>query len=242
MSQEKANRFLIPISIIAAGCVIGGAIIFSRYLGEKNSSLTASPLVKEGVSGTGESVNSPQASPMADGEDDPYLGNPNAPITMVVFLDFLCSFCKKLHTEIIPQVEEKYVKSGQVKIVFRDFAFLGIASNLAAEGAACAQEQGKYFEYADLLYEAQEGHDPAAFSKENLKKMANGLELDSTEFNQCLDSGKYKDEMAKDLEAGRAAGVKGTPASFVNGQPVNGAQPFEVFEEVIKEELAKVQK
>ncbi len=121
-----------------------------------------------------------------------------------------------------------------MKIVYKDFP-LPIHPNAqkAAEASRCAAEQGKYWEYHDLMFSNNTGLDPA-----NLKKFAASLQLNTTQFDSCLDSDKYAQAIAKDVEEGNRAGVGGTPAFFVNGRFLSGAQPFSAFQEAIEDALA----
>lgn len=165
-------------------------------------------------------------------DDDAVLGNEDAPVTIIEFSDFQCPYCKR-GWEAMKQVEEEYVKSGKVKIVFRDFP---LAFHDQAEPAAiaseCAHEQGKFWEFHDLLFENQGSLNPT-----NYKKWAADLGLDTEQFNDCLDSEKYKEEVGKDLVDGQSYGVSGTPAFFVNGKMISGAQPFAAFKQAIEEAL-----
>jgi protein-disulfide isomerase len=161
----------------------------------------------------------------------PVRGNPNAPVTLVEFSDFQCPFCARAHATL-GQVRETY--KDQVKIVYKDYP-LPIHANApkAAEASRCAREQGKYWEYHDILFANINALDVA-----NLKKFAADLKLDAAKFDTCLDSGKYAQAVAKDIEEGSRAGVSGTPAFFVNGRFLSGAQPFSAFQEAIDEALA----
>jgi protein-disulfide isomerase len=121
-----------------------------------------------------------------------------------------------------------------VKIVYKDFP-LSIHNNAqkAAEASRCALEQDKYWEYHDVLFA-----NGTALDQDNLKKFAADLKLDSEKFNACLDSGKYAAAVNKDVAEGTKVGVSGTPAFFVNGRFLSGAQPFSAFQEAIDDALA----
>jgi protein-disulfide isomerase len=179
----------------------------------------------------------PDVDMVALADDDPVKGDPNAPITIIEFSDFQCPFCGKFYRETLPQIKEKYIDTGKVKLIYRDFP-LSFHENAqsAAEAAECANEQGKFWEYHDLLFEKQQD-----LSVENYKQWAEELGLDMEQFNECLDSGKYADEVTNDFSDGQAAGVTGTPAFFINGKKVSGAQPFSVFEQIIEEELSNLE-
>ena len=112
-------------------------------------------------------------------------------------------------------------------------------AGIAAEAAQCANDQGKYWAYSDLLWEKQAELSEPSFSTVTLKTYAKQLQLDSTAFDSCVDSHKYQAEVAKDAEDGRKVDVSGTPAFFINGIMLSGARPFEDFKNIIEEELKK---
>lgn len=226
---KENNPYLIPGAIIAAGALIAFAVVYS------NGGMKQTGTPKEtagGGSAASEKVALYDAS-------DPLLGNPSAPVTIVEFSDFQCPFCGRFFQSVEPQILEKYVKTGKVKFVYRDFAFLGEESEWAGIAAECANEQGKFWQYHDYLFSHQQGENGGAFSKANLKRFAQTLGLDAGAFNSCFDSEKYRDEVLKDTSDGRALGVSGTPTNFINGRAVVGALPFEEFAKTIEEELAK---
>jgi len=172
-------------------------------------------------------------------DDDPVKGDKDAPVTIVEFSDFQCPFCQRFYQQTMPSIEENYVKTGKVKIVFRDFP-LSFHQNAqkAAEAAECADDQGKFWEYHDMLFEKGKG-DGTGLAVADLKSYAQTLGLNTATFNNCLDSGKYTSEVQKDQADGTSYGVRGTPAFFVNGQLISGAQPYANFQQVIDAELAK---
>jgi protein-disulfide isomerase len=118
---------------------------------------------------------------------------------------------------------------------------LGDESTWAAEASECAAEQDAFWEYHDKLYASQSGENEGAFNKENLKKFAAELNLDTEAFNECLDSGKFTEEIQNMYSLAQSIGVSSTPAFLINGQPVLGAQPFENFQQVIEAELQSAQ-
>ena len=130
---------------------------------------------------------------------------------------------------------KEYVETGKAKFVFRDYPLeFHPEAQKAAEASECAHEQGKFWEYHDKIFENQQ-----SLSVANEKQWAKDLGLDSAKFDNCLDSGKYAEEVKKDAAEGSAAGVSGTPGFFVNNQIISGAVPFEVFKQAIEAELAK---
>jgi len=159
-------------------------------------------------------------------------GPADAPITIVEFSDYQCPFCARVNPTL-DQVMKEY--PGKVRIVFRDFPLPNHAeAPKAAEAAYCAGEQGQYWEMHDRMFANQQ-----ALGVPSLKQYAAALSLDTAQFDQCLDSGKFGSNVTADLEAGRALGVTSTPMLFINGRPVVGAQPFDYFKGIIDEELAR---
>jgi len=126
-----------------------------------------------------------------------------------------------------------------VRIGYWHFAFLGQESQWAGEASECAAEQDAFWEYHDYLFDNHGGENRGAFSKDNLKRFADELGLDTEAFNECLDSGRHAQVVQTETESGRQIGIQSTPSFLVNGQPVIGAQPFEVFEQLIEQELKK---
>ncbi len=161
----------------------------------------------------------------------PTRGPADAKVTIVEFSDFQCPFCSRAH-DTVEEVMKLY--AGKVKLTFRHFplAFHQQAPK-AAEASLCAGEQQKFWEYHDALFANQ-----AKLMPEDLKEAAKTLGLDAAKFAECLDSGKMKKTVDEDMEAAKKVGVSGTPAFFINGVMLSGAQPVEAFKEVIDAELA----
>ena len=168
-------------------------------------------------------------------DDDPALGPADAPVTIVAFSDYQCPFCGRAE-RTMKRVLENY--KGKVRYVFRDFplSFHQHAMD-AAQAAGCVYELGgtdSYWAYHDKLFENQRSLD-----KDSLAKFAKEVGVDEAKFKECLESGRRQAEVEKDLADGQRLGVSGTPAFFVNGRLISGAQPYESFQEVIDDELAR---
>ncbi|MCP5463861.1 MAG: thioredoxin domain-containing protein [Deltaproteobacteria bacterium] len=165
-------------------------------------------------------------------DDDPSKGPKGAPITIVEFSEYQCPFCKRARPTI-DRILKDY--EGKVHYVFRDFplSFHKQAKD-AANAAHCAGDQGKYWEYSEMLWASQGKH-----STEKLKSIGQDLKLNQEQFEKCMSSNKYYAEIDKDQRQGSSYGVSGTPAYFINGMFLSGAQPFEAFKELIDEELNK---
>lgn len=176
----------------------------------------------------------PAAATSAASSDDPSFGPEDAGVVIVAFSDFQCPYCSRFVTETLPSIQEAY--GDKVRFIFRDFPLGAIHPNAqkAAEAGQCAQEQGLFWEYHDLLFANQ-----ATLTVPDLKNFAGQVGVDSATFNDCLDSGKYTDEVVLDLRDGQAAGITGTPGFIMNGLLVKGAQPFSLFQQVIDQLLAQ---
>jgi protein-disulfide isomerase len=161
----------------------------------------------------------------------PAKGNPKAPVTIIEFSDYQCPFCKRAES-VVDEVMKTYGE--KVRLVFRDYPLpMHPLARPAAEAANCANAQGKFWEYHAKLFQNQ-----SALGDDKLKEYAKDLGLDQAKFEQCLAAKPYKAAIDKDVEDGSKVGVNGTPAFFINGRMLSGAQPFEKFKEVIDDELA----
>lgn len=160
----------------------------------------------------------------------PSKGGPDAPVTIVEFSDFQCTFCRQFWRETLPRIEEQYIRPGKVRFVYRHLAILGPPSVQAAIAAECAHEQGKFWPYHDRLFSSA---GLFALTTGNLKRYAQGLQLDTVRFNACLDGQRPREKVEQETIIGRVIGMTGTPGFLINGGRLIGAQPFEVFEEII---------
>ena len=179
-------------------------------------------------------------------DNDPIIGDPNAQITIIEFSDFQCPFCARFNTQTLPSIFEEYISLGKVKLVFRDFPIQSIHPNAvpASVAAECANEQGKFKEMHDKLFDNQNqwNKQETIDALSLFKQYALEMQLDSKTFESCLDNGKYIDEIRKDLKDGQNYGVSGTPGFFIGNEKIGyvelkGAQPFESFKKVIDEQL-----
>ena len=140
-----------------------------------------------------------------------------------------------------PELVERYVENGTLRIEWRDFAYLGQESVKAAQAARAAQEQGRFWEYHDALYENQGSINGGTFSDEKLTDLAQGLGLDVESFESELTSSRYEAVVRRDLQEAREAGIQGTPSFIINGQRLTGPIPLEDFKQVIDDELRKTE-
>jgi len=176
-------------------------------------------------------------------EDDPLLGDKNAPITIVEFGDFQCPFCKRFHQQTLPDLKSNYIDKGIVNMVWKDFPIQSIHQNAVASSIAgeCADDQGLFWELHDRIFDEQENWQglPTTIAINDFKRYASEIGMNENEFNTCLDSAKYSQEVLDDFSYGSRIGISGTPAFFVGNQQVGfvqitGAQPYSVFENIIE--------
>jgi len=162
--------------------------------------------------------------------NSPSKGPSGAPIELIEFSDFQCPFCQRANPTV-DQVLKTY--GDRIRFVYRHFPLSNHPNaKPAAEASQCAAEQGKFWEYHDKLFA-----NPSRLADGDLKQSAAELGLDTAAFNKCVDTHKYAAQVESDFRAGEDAGVNGTPAFFVNGRMISGAQPFEAFKRLIDEEL-----
>ncbi len=160
----------------------------------------------------------PAAYPTASGLS---LGDPNAPVKLVEYADFQCPFCGEFAKDFAPSIIEKYVASGQVYFTYATDSFIGPESAAAAEAAYCANDQGKFWPYHDMLFANQTTENSGDFSDRRLKAFAQTLGLDMGKFNSCYDSHKYQSQVQQDSVKANQAGVTATPSFTINGQLVD---------------------
>lgn len=190
---------------------------------------------------TPEAASQPQPSgpveiPIADAFS---IGDPDAPVTVVEYTDYQCPFCSRHFGQTLPQLKENYIDQGIVRYVFKDFPLTSIHPQavLAAEAARCAGDQSAYLEMHDALFDRQGEWSNRGDAGVLFREYAENLGLDVDAFSDCLESHAFQGEVMADLDEGIGFGVRGTPAFFINGVFVSGAQPYSVFEQAINSVL-----
>lgn len=205
--QQRRQRLVIVLIVAGAALLIAAALAY--------------PSIRNSLAPVGEVIPiTPQPRPMAEGTA---MGDPNAPVRIDVYVDFQCPACRGYSQQVEHQVIDTYVATGQVYYVFRHFPFLDDRvptqeSNQAANASMCAAEQGRFWDYHDILFANWDGENRGAFSDNRLVAFAESLGLDMEAFNACFRENRYRDEIEADMAAGRRANVQGTPSVFVQGQ------------------------
>lgn len=178
-------------------------------------------------------------------DDDPIKGDTKAPVTIVEFSDFQCPFCKRFYDQVLPSLDKEYISTGKVRLVFRDYPLEFHKNALpAAIAANCAQEQGKYWEVHNFLFEHPDKLDTAS-----MLSSADELNINREKFEKCVNDKTKEAEINKDFQDGQLYGVRGTPSFFIGktednkneltGVYIRGAQPFQVFKTEIDKLLAQ---
>ncbi len=229
------SNLSMPVSIIIAGLIIAGAVIVSGGNGGvgKETISTGQTAQVKGAPANPEPSSLPAGQPSTIQtfeitEANHIRGAFNAPITLVEFSDFECPFCAR-HYPTLKKILNDY--QGKVRLVYKHFP-LSFHPNgqKAAEASECADEQGKFWEYHDKLFENLAA---SGYSLSNFKQWAKDLGLNSGKFDECLESGKYTQKVQADFQEGSQKGVTGTPATFINGQMISGALPYESFKQAV---------
>jgi protein-disulfide isomerase len=228
--ENQNKNYLLPMSIIIGAVLISGSIFF--VMG-KSSPNPDGDLAQVGGGDVKVEITS----------RDVVLGDPNAPISFIEYADFQCPFCGRHFTETEKPLRDLYVKTGKVKMVSRNFAFLGPESFAAAEAAECAKDQSQFWAYRDALYEAEvkDGKEHNGnLNRDLFMQIATDLKMDTKTFGSCYDSKKYADQVKKESDEARQFGVQSTPTFFINGQKIEGAFPVDDFKKAIDDLLTKV--
>ncbi len=240
--MDSKNEFFSgsPKTMFFSGFIAGIAIfavITSLYLAnltmnDKGMPAQAEEKVEAAVDDIAEN-NSPELNIEAIltiSDSDHILGSKDAEVVLIEYSDFQCPYCGR-HA---PNLKKLYEELGDdIAIVFRHFPLSFHANALSAAVASeCAAEQGKFWEYHDALFANQ-----SDLGKDLYEKIATDLGLNISDFNECLDSGKYENEIKAEMEGGSSAGVTGTPGTFVNGNLVKGAVPYETLKSIVESEL-----
>lgn len=232
------NYVVIAVAFFALGAVVSGAAVgtlFNANSTENKRLLDAAVEQIASAGGTGQQVAGLQNGQnyTVSADDDPFLGNADAPITIIEFSDFHCGFCGRFAQTTLQPILDNY--PGQVRLVYRDYPFQVPGSLTAALAGQCMNDQGKFWEFHDATFANQQ-----ALTREQFISYAQQFSIDVDTFTRCLDDQTHLDEVRKDVTEAQNLGVNGTPAFFVNGTFISGAQPYENFAAVIDAELAKL--
>lgn len=171
------------------------------------------------------------------------LGDPNAPVRLIEYSDFQCPFCQRFWDEVEPMLVEEYVATGRASIEYRNYVFLGAESQAAAEAAACAADQDRFWDFHDVLFHRQGQENAGVYSDSNLKWYAEQLQAAVPEFDvdaweSCFRAGTHTEAVREQSRVASNQGIVSTPTLLVNGVPIVGAQPLDVYRQAIDAALA----
>ncbi len=234
--MEK-NNYIVPVSILIAGLIIAGSVVYYAERSQTNSPKTPSnDAAPTTISADIKNINT-------DGEA--YIGEKNAPVVMAYWFDFQCPFCKRFEENTLPALVEKYVKTGKLKIVFKDLQFLGSDSITAglAKRAVWETAPKHYFEWQTAMFNKQDGENTGWGNKKDIINLIKTIPgLDAQKISTLMDEKKqeYQNKMnADETEIAKIDPRAGTPAFVIGKQYISGAQPIQVFVNVIEKELSK---
>lgn len=211
--MSKQNEFFKSLTIFLIGLILGFVINKIPLYSHAVSSISATGSVK-------------------------VLGNDNAPLTLIEYSDFQCPLCKQFFDQSFATLKQKYIDTGKVKLVYKQFP-LNIHPQApdAALASECALEQDKFWEMHDALFQNQSLWSGQSNHLDTFKKLAGDLGLDQTKFADCLNSRKYDGNVNKDYQEGMAKNINGTPTFYLNDQVIIGAQPTQTFIDAIEAKL-----
>lgn len=250
MASKKNNNSLVAAIVFAAVAISGSLVFFGlQFSGTGMSDEDLQAAIFDGIDAyidqeeeaaqqAREEANKPREVSGDFTDDDPVLGDPNAPVTIVEFSDYECPYCGLFYSETYPQIKEAYIETGKAKLVYRDFPLSGHRNAYpAALIAECVRDQEgdeAYFQMHDRLFETISD----GFDYEALSEYAVSLGANAGELKECYDSGKFRDEIYADMEEGSEIGINGTPGFVINDKVFTGARDFSYFAEIIDAELA----
>jgi protein-disulfide isomerase len=229
--KRQRQQRLVVILVVAGAALIVAALLIA-------------PSIQRAAAPVGEIIQiTPRALPQANATS---LGDTNAPVLVEVWSDFQCPACRIFAEQVEPLVVENYVKPGKALYVYRQYPFLDDSSVIkesdqAANASMCAADQGRFWDYHDILFTNWNGENAGSFADKRLVAFAQALGLDMTKFNTCFKADVFKAQINKDLQDGNNAGVSGTPSVFVNGQLLTPGQvpSYDVIAAAIDAALAK---
>ncbi|MBB5397347.1 DsbA family protein [Mucilaginibacter sp. AK015] len=226
LSETGLSQLIGTIQLVLIIFLIGYVLNLNTQLSRINKKLA-------GITTAGKKT--PDRVVINPDKQSPVLGPDDAAVTMTIFSDFECSFCKVFATEIFPELKSKYVDKGLIKVNFRHLP-LAFHKNalMAAEASACANEQGKFWALHDYLFKNQ-----SMLSTPLIDQWASTNKLDTARFKGCIIDHKYTSKIEKDIAEAKLAGLEGTPAIVINGQLTMGARTYEHFADLIEKELSK---
>ncbi|MDP3956269.1 MAG: thioredoxin domain-containing protein [bacterium] len=232
MTNNAQTNYGVPVAIIIAGILIAGAVYFSTSKGANtvavNNQQGQQVAQQQGVAVDGSKVKT-------DGE--PFVGNPNAPVVVAEWFDYQCPFCKRFDSDAIAQLMTDYIKTGKVKLVFKDFQFLGADSQTAGLAGRAIWEVApdKFYDWHKAMFEKQDGENIGWGNKTDILALTQSLGIDSVKVEQLMSSKavEYQRAMDADKAEGGSFGINGTPGTIIGKNIISGAQPYSAVKQLV---------
>ncbi|MFN3308491.1 MAG: DsbA family protein [Anaerolineales bacterium] len=226
LRRQQRQRITTLLIVIGAVLIIVALLIY--------------PTLQQSLAPTGKIVQiTPKARPNANFNA---MGDPNAPVKIYEFSDFQCPFCKRFSDQTEPLIVENYVATGKVYFEYIPYGPggfpIGQESADAAMASYCAGEQGKFWEYHDILFANHTGENVGDYTLKRLEAFAQALGLNIDQYNQCMKEKRYQDKIDEGIAFGRQNNIGGTPSFLINGKVIEGAVPYQVFQQEIEAALA----
>ncbi|MBI3573858.1 thioredoxin domain-containing protein [Candidatus Kaiserbacteria bacterium] len=239
MESPTSSEFSIntPTAIIIAGVIIAGAVLLSNGA-KTNQTVATAPVQQPQVLAVDIST--------VKLDNEPFIGNANAPVTMAYWYDYQCPFCQRHEEQTMPQILKEYVDTGKLKIVYKDFQFLGPDSQMLGQYSRAVWEvaPGKFYQWHKAVYDNQGTENTGWATKEKILSITTSVlgTSDTAKVSQLVATkgAEYQKEMDADKTEGAAMGITGTPGTIVGKQLIQGAQPYEVFKSAIDAALTGI--
>lgn len=208
-AQERRTRLLVIGGVVLLAII---AVVLVITLGSKPPQVSSAEYITVPT----------QSWPQATGKS---MGPSNAKVVILEYADFQCPYCRQFHESIFQQIVDQYVKTGKARFEYHHFIVIdsntgGNESHRAAEASECASDQGRFWDYFNMLFANQKTEGSGTFSDDRLKAFAGAIGLDTAKFNSCLDSGRDASRLTADQAQAVALGLQGTPTVIINGQRV----------------------
>jgi protein-disulfide isomerase len=241
MSDAPArSRATLPIVVAVVAALVTGVMLLAPALsgsgGDGEGAGSAAEITRDGSRPPIDPENDPFADLVRRDADDPTaLGEVDAPVVMINYSEYQCPFCGKFARDTKPELVERYVEDGTLRIEWRDFPYLGPESTTAAKAGYAAGQQGSFWEFHDAMFADQQPPNSGRLTEDYLADKAEQIGLDVEQFRADMGSKEAAATVKRDFDEGQQIGVTGTPAFIVNGRPIMGAQPTEVFVEAVEQ-------
>ncbi len=248
--MQGGSQGMVALSILLGAILVAAAMFYNTNVLVKKmggTELTAQKGTEQQAQAQPQPQPQAQAQPqqpsgpvsVTDRGDQPTIGKSNAKVTIYEFSDFQCPFCQRFEQGAYAQIKTNYIDTGKAKLVYRHYPLpFHVNAQKAAEAGECANRQGKFEAYHDMLF-AKGQADGTGLAPADLKQYASQVGLDTGKFNKCLDNGETAQVIKDDTAAGTAAGINGTPSFVIGGKLIVGAQDYSQFQAAIDEALKK---